>query len=337
MSKPPTPEAILQTGLAFWPAKTLLSAIELGVFTELAGGAQPYEALRTRLGLHERSARDFFDTLVALGFLTRHEGAYANTVETDLFLDRRKPSYVGGILEMANARLYRFWGDLTEGLKTGLPQNEIKHGMTGLFEGLYADPARLKQFLEAMTGLSRGANLAISRTFPWADYKTFVDVGTAQGDLAAQIALANPHLTGQGFDLPVVRPIFEEYVAGLGLSGRLTFAEGSFFTDPLPKADVVLMGHILHDWDLSEKKMLIDKAYEALPTGGALVVYESIIDNDRSKNAFGLMMSLNMLIETPGGFDYTGADCEGWMRAAGFASTRTEPLVGPDSMVVGIK
>ncbi len=337
MTQPPTPDAILQTGLAFWPAKTLLSAIELGLFTELADGPDTLEGLRTRLGLHPRSARDFFDTLVALGFLSRRDGRYANTPATDLFLDRRKPSYIGGILEMANARLYRFWGDLTEALKTGLPQNEIKHGMQGLFEGLYADPGRLKQFLEAMTGLSRGANMRIAQAFPWAPYRSFVDVGTAQGDLAAQVALAHPHLTGRGFDLEAVGPIFTEYVDGLGLSDRLTFAPGSFFSDPLPAADVVLMGHILHDWDLSEKKMLIVKAYEALPKGGALVVYESIIDDDRSKNAFGLMMSLNMLIETPGGFDYTGADCEGWMREAGFTSTRTEPLVGPDSMVVGIK
>jgi len=333
----PTPDAILQTGLAFWPAKTLLSAIELGLFTELARGPQSLADLTKRLGLHQRSARDFFDTLVALGFLTRADGRYANTAATDLFLDRTKPSYVGGILEMANSRLYRFWGDLTEALRTGKPQNEVKSGGPGMFETLYADPARLKQFLEAMTGISRGANMAIARQVPWADYRTYVDVGTAQGDLAAQIALANPHLAGQGFDLPEVGPIFTEYVTGLGLAGRLTFKAGSFFTDPLPKADVVLMGHILHDWDLSEKRMLIDKAYEALPKGGALVVYESIIDNDRSKNAFGLMMSLNMLIETTGGFDYTGADCEGWMKAAGFTATRTEPLIGPDSMVVGIK
>jgi hypothetical protein len=336
-SESPTPATILQTGLAFWPAKTLLSAIELGLFTELAKGARSLDELTARLGLHERGARDFFDTLVALGFLSRADGRYANTAATDLFLDRTKPSYVGGILEMANARLYRFWGDLTEALRTGKPQNEVKSGGPGMFETLYADPTRLKQFLEAMTGISRGANMAIARQVPWAEYRTYVDVGTAQGDLAAQIAIANPHLTGRGFDLPEVGPIFTEYVAGLGLSGRLTFAAGSFFTDPLPKADVVLMGHILHDWDLSEKKMLIDKAYEALPKGGALVVYESIIDNDRSKNAFGLMMSLNMLIETNGGFDYTGADCEAWMKAAGFTSARTEPLVGPDSMVVGIK
>ena len=337
MTQHATPEKILQTGLAFWPAKTLLSAIEMGVFTELAKGPEPFDALSGRLGLHPRSARDFLDTLTALGFLHRTGDRYANTLETDLFLDRNKPSYIGGVLEMANHRLYPFWGHLTEALRTGLPQNEVKSGGHNLFEELYADPARLKQFLAAMTGLSRGANMTIARAFPWNTYQTFVDVGTAQGDLAVQIALANPHLRGRGFDLPQVAPIFEEYVAAMGVPDRVTFVRGSFFTDPLPETDVVLMGHILHDWDLPTKKMLIQKAFDAVRPGGALIVYEAIIDDDRSKNAFGLMMSLNMLIETPGGFDYTGADCCGWMRDAGFSQTRVEPLVGPDSMVVGIK
>ena len=337
MNPPLTPEKILQTGLAFWPAKTLLSAIELGLFTELARGPQPYDALVGRLGLHQRSARDFLDTLVALGFLVRTGDRYGNTPETDLFLDRQKPSYLGGILEMANHRLYPFWGHLTEALRTGLPQNEVKGGGPGLFETLYADPARLKEFLAAMTGISHGANLAIARADFWKNYKSFVDVGTAQGDLATQIALAHPHLRGSGFDLPEVGPIFEAYVAAAGAADRLTFVPGSFFTQDLPKADVVLMGHILHDWDLPTKRMLVKKAFDAVPVGGALVVYESIIDDDRSKNAFGLMMSLNMLIETPGGFDYTGADCSGWMRDAGFSATRVEHLVGPDSMVIGIK
>jgi len=337
MSGQPTPERILQTGLAFWPAKTLLSAIEIGVFTELSRGPEVFEALSGRLGLHPRSSRDFLDTLVALGFLNREGDRYSNTEETDLFLDRKKPSYVGGILEMANHRLYSFWGHLTEALRTGTPQNEIRTGGPGLFETLYADPARLREFLAAMTGISHGANMTIARVFPWKDHKTFLDVGTAQGDLATQVALANPHLSGKGFDLPEVAPIFEEYVAGAGVAGRLTFAPGDFFKQDLPKADVILMGHILHDWDLETKKMLIKKAFAALPTGGALIVYEAIIDDDRRKNAFGLMMSLNMLIETPGGFDYTGADCMGWMKEAGFTATRVEPLVGPDSMVVGIK
>ena len=337
MNQSLTPERILQTGLAFWASKTLLSAIEVGVFTELTQGAQPLDVLAPRLGLHPRASRDFLDTLVALGFLQRDGDRYSNTPETDLFLDRAKPSYIGGILEMANHRLYPFWAHLTTALRTGQPQNELRTGEPGLFEVLYADPARLREFLAAMTGISHGANMTIARALPWANHKTFVDVGTAQGDLAVQIALANPHLRGVGYDLPAVAPIFEEYAAAMGVADRVTFQPGDFFAHDLPTADVILMGHILHDWDLPTKRMLVGKAFDALPAGGAFVVYEAIIDDDRSKNAFGLMMSLNMLIETPGGFDYTGADCAGWMTEAGFSSTRVEHLVGPDSMVVGIK
>ncbi len=336
MSDHPSPEKILQIGLGFWASKTLLSAVEMEVFSELAKQPENLETLQGRLGLHPRAARDFLDALVALGFLRRQDGVYSNSPDTAVFLDKSKPSYVGGILEMANHRLYPFWGSLTEAVRTGLPQNEAKDGVA-IFEKLYADPERLKEFLQAMTGISRGANMAIARKAPWGDYKSFVDIGCAQGDLAVQIAAANPQLKGFGFDLPEVGPIFEEYVEANGLEDRVSFAGGSFFTDDLPKADVVTMGHILHDWDLETKRMLIEKAYKALPAGGALVIYEALIDDDRSQNAFGLLMSLNMLIETPGGFDYTGADCQGWMKDAGFSKTSQQHLIGPDSMVVGIK
>ena len=332
-----SPEKILQTGLAFWPAKVLLSAVEMGLFTDLAKGPRTFEDLTGRLGLHNRASRDFLDALVALGFLNRDGDIYSNTDETGLFLDKEKPSYVGGILEMANRRLYPYWGHLTEALRTGIPQNEAKHSTVSPFETLYADPYALKEFLAAMTGVSIGANKAIAQKFPWADYSTYIDIGTAQGNLAIEIALANPSLKGMGYDLPECAPIFEEYRDSFNLTDRVTFVPGDFFKDDLPTADVLLMGHILHDWDLPTKMMLLTKAYAALPAGGAVIVYDSIIDDDRSKNAFGLMMSLNMLIETPGGFDYTGADCCGWMKEVGFKSTRVEHLVGPDSMVIGIK
>jgi len=333
-----TPEHIMQAGLGFWVSKVLLSGVEMGVFTELADGPREFGELSGRLGLHARSARDYLDALVALGFLERRDGKYSNTPEADLFLDRRKPSYIGGILEMANTRLYGFWSHLTEALRTGRPQNESKDA-TGPspFQDLYADPARLKGFLAAMSGVSHGANLAIAKQFPWTKAKTYADIGTAQGDLAVQIALANPHLTGIGFDLAEVGPVFEEYAEANGVSKRLRFQPGDFFKDDLPQVDVITMGHILHDWGLENKKMLIGKAYKALNPGGSLMVYDSIIDDDRSKNAFGLLMSLNMLIETAEGFDYTGVDCMGWMKEAGFRETRVEHLVGPDSMVVGVK
>jgi len=331
------PDRIVELGTAFWGAKTLLSAVELGVFSELAKGPLDGETLRARLGIHPRSARDFFDALVALGMLVRERDRYANTAETDLFLDPAKPSYMGGLLEMLNFRLYGFWASLTEALRTGQPQNEAKSGGGDLFAALYSDPVRLRLFLQAMTGVSLGAARAMAQKFPWRSYQTFIDVGAAQGGLPVQVALANAHLSGGGFDLPVVGPIFQEYVASFGLSDRLHFQAGDFFTDPLPGADVLVMGHILHDWDLDEKRNLLRKAHAALERGGALIVYEAIIDDERRRNAFGLLMSLNMLIETRGGFDYTGADCAGWMREVGFRETSVVHLVGNDSMVVGIK
>jgi len=337
MSALPSPDGIMQLGLGFWGSKTLLSACELGLFSELAAGSLSLEELSERFQLHPRSARDFLDALVALKMLTRDGDRYANTPATTMFLDRAKPTYIGGMLEMANARLYPFWGSLTEALRTGELQNEAKAGGQSFFAALYADPMRLEGFLKAMTGLSLGSAAAIAEKFPWAQYRTFVDVGTAQGGLPVQVALANPHLTGVGFDLPVVGPIFDEYVRAHSLSGRLRFQPGDFFQDSLPSADVIVMGHILHDWDLDEKRNLIAKTFDTLLEGGAFIAFDSVIDDERRENAFGLLMSLNMLIETPGGFDYTGADCRAWMRNAGFRETRVEHLVGPDSMVIGIK
>jgi hypothetical protein len=332
-----TPEKIMQIGFGFWASKVLLSAVELDVFTELAKGPDDMPALEERLGLHPRSSRDFLDALVALGFLQRNNGQYHNAPDTDRFLDKNKPSYVGGMLEMANHRLYGFWGDLTEALQTGQAQSEIKGGGESIFSTLYEDPQRLREFLSAMSGVSHATNCTIARQFPWQDVESFVDVGTAQGDLAVQVALAHPHLSGIGFDLPVVEPVFADYAAQHDLTRQLSFVGGDFFKEPLPRADVVMFGHILHDWNLQEKMHLLAKAYDALPKGGAVLIYDAIIDDSRSQNAFGLMLSLNMLIETPGGFDYTGADCMGWLKEVGFTETRVEHLVGPDSMVIGIK
>ncbi len=332
MNENPGFEGIMHIAFGFWASKALLSAVEVGLFTELADGALEADRLINRLGIQNRGARDLFDALVALGMVNRNDGQYSNTPETDFFLDRSKPSYIGGLLEMANARIYPFWGSLTEALRTGEPQSEAKEGVD-----IYEDPARMRVFLQGMTGLSIPSADAIAGKFPWADYKTFVDVGAAQGGLPVQVALANEHLTGAGFDLPSVGPIFDEYVNSFGLGHRLRFLPGDFFKDPLPEADVLVMGHILHGWNLEEKRLLIKKAYEAIAPGGAFIVYGTILDDDRRINVLGLLGSLNMLIETPGGFEYMGKECCSWMREAGFRETRVEHLAGPESMVVGIK
>ncbi len=330
--------AILQLGTGFWASRTLLSAVELGVFTTLAAsGPLALAPLRDRLGLHPRPARDFLDALAALGMLQRDaQGRYDNTADTAAFLDRARPGYIGGILEMMARRLYAHWGRLTEALQTGQPQNEARDGGNP-FDALYADPVLLEGFLRAMTGVSLPTARAVAAALPWAGRRTFVDIGCAQGGFGVELCRAQPHLQGIGFDLPPVQPIFDAYVAQAGLSDRLRFQPGSFFEAPLPSADVIVMGHILHDWGLGDKRMLLRKAHEALAPGGAVVVYDAMIDDDRRSNVFGLLMSLNMLIETPEGFDYSGADCAGWLREAGFREIEVIPLAGPYSVAMGVK
>lgn len=332
-----THDRIMQTAMGFWSAKVLLTAVELGVFGALGAGKLDAEALRLRLGLHPRAARDFFDALVAQGMLERDDaGLYGNSPEAARFLDPAQPGYIGGIVEMFNARLYGFWGSLTEALRTGEPQNEAKSG-GDLFAALYADPARLEGFLRAMTGLSSPVAESLARAFPWNDVRSVLDIGCAQGCVPVRLVTAHPHLRADGFDLPEVGPIFSRYVAAHGLSDRVHFTAGDFFRDELPPADVLIMGKILHDWDSPTKRMLIGKAHAALPPGGSLIVYEMLIDDARRTHLPGLLMSLNMLIETRGGFDFTAADCIGWMREAGFADARAMPLAGPHGAVVGVK
>ncbi len=288
------------------------------------------------LKLHPRGVQDFLDALVALKMLQRSAAEYSNTAETEKFLVPGKPCYVGGLLEMASARLYPFWGSLTEALRTGQPQNEAKSGGNP-FDAMYADPDRLRQFLGAMTGLSLDTAEAMARKFNWDYYTAFADIGCAQGGVAVQLAKAHPHLNGWGFDLPAVQPIFEEYVRSFELQDRLQFAAGDMFADAWPAADVFILGHILHDWGMEKKKQLLKRAYETLPKGGAIIIHESLIDDGRRENVMGLLMSLNMLIETPEGFDFTGGDCREWLGQAGFAESRVEHLAGPQWMVVGIK
>ena len=337
MGREVTYDRIMQTAIGFWAAKTLMSAVELGIFDALASGPLDVTALRLRVGAHERSARDFFDALVAQGLLQRdNDGLYTNSPEAARFLDRAKPSYIGGIIEMFNARLYGFWGSLTEALRTGEPQNEAKSG-GDLFGNLYTDPVRLEGFLRAMTGMTTPVADALATAFPWETVSSVVDVGSAQGCVPVRLALAHPHLTASGFDLPEVGPIFSRYVAAHDLSERVRFIPGDFFQDGLPAADALIMGMILHDWDLPAKRMLLGKAYASLPQGGSLIVCEMLIDDERRVHLPGLLMSLNMLIETRGGFDFSGADCIGWMRDAGFSVARVVPLAGAYGAVIGTK
>ena len=336
------PDHILQIGMGFWASKTLLAAIKFKLFTVLAGGALPAKEIKNKLGIHERSLYDFLDALVALGYLQREgiyeKAVYSNMPETDFFLDKNKPSYLGGILEMCNNRLYRFWGDLEEGLITGKPQNELKHSNSqNQFEDFYSNPETLAEFMRAMAGIQMGAFMNFAKKFDFSTYKTLCDAGGANGSLSVQVALNQPHMRCISFDMAAVEPIAKATIEKFKLNDRIDVKAGDFFSDALPKADVIVMGNILHDWNEEEKLKLFKQAYDALPAGGAFAAIEAVIDDERKQNAFGLLMSLNMLIETRGGSDYTFREFTKWATQSGFKRTELIPLVGPTSAAVAYK
>lgn len=339
----PSPGSIMQIGTGFWASKILLSAVKFELFTLLAERtAMSASEIKSELNFKctDRHVFDFLDALTTFGFLKR-EGfwdiaIYSNTMDTDFFLDKKKFSYIGGILEMLNNRLYGFWGNLESGLLTGHPQNEAKQG-DNLFEKIYEDPNRLKEFIHAMSGIQMGNFMALAQQFDFSKAKSVVDIGGSAALLSLMIAKHHSHISCTSWDLPAVAPIANETILQFQLQDRVKTAGGDFFKDAFPKADIITMGNILHDWDEEIKMMLIQKAYDALPEGGAFIAIESIIDEDRNKNAFGLMMSLNMLIETGTGFDYTFADFNKWTKAVGFKNTEILPLTGPSSAVIAYK
>src|SRR5205814_9720311 len=185
------------------------------------------------------------------------EAKYSNTPASALYLDSGSPCYVGGWLVMLNDRLFKFWHDLPEALRTGRPQNEVKHGQKGMFEELYEELPRLEQFMGALTGLSRLNFEAFAAKFDFSNFKTLCDVGGATGLLCIEVAKKQPQLQCVTWDLAVVEPIARKRIASAGLSGRVSTASGDFFEDTLPKADLITMGMILHDWNLEKKLHLI--------------------------------------------------------------------------------
>lgn len=337
----PNPTKILETGFGFWGSKVLLTAVELELFTKLGSKGLRGDEIEQALKLHPRGTWDFLDALVAMGFLDREgdgvKAIYSNTTETAEFLDKTKSSYIGGILEMLNARLFNYWNDLGTALKTGQPQNEIKHHRKPMFEELYSQPERLEQFMSAMRGLSMANFSAFAEKFDFSKYKTLCDVGGATGLLSSLVAKQHAHMQCITFDLPPVAPIAKKWLQQDQLLDRVDVVSGDFLKGSLAEADVITMGMILHDWNLEKKKHLIKLAYDALPAGGAFVAIENLIDDARRQNAFGLLMSLNMLIEFGDAFDFTGADFKGWCKEAGFKKFEVIHLAGPCSAAVAYK
>jgi hypothetical protein len=240
-------------------------------------------------------------------------------------------------MELSSKRLYDLWSGLGGLLRTGRPAAEEERGENEFFSTLYQDPAALRDFLSGMTGISTGEATLLAARFPWKRFRTFVDIGSAQGALPVRVALTHPHLRGAGLDFPVVGPIFTEYVSSFGLQDRLQFIAGDFLEGPLPRADVLSFGHVFHGRNPTIRSELVAKAYAALPPGGAIIVYDAMVQPGRPYNYVSLLSSLNIMLESREGYESTTAECAQLLRDGGFARTKVRHLIGPTSAVYGFK
>ncbi|GAB2721517.1 methyltransferase [Kitasatospora kifunensis] len=328
-----TAAGILRLGNAFCDAKALLTAVELDLFTHLhkaPGGAATVEEIKELLSLHGRGLRDFLDLLTALKVLERQDGRYRNAPGTDKHLVRGGAAFVGGFLLRSSRNLYPAWGRLGEALRTG-EQQSGSH-----YDEVTQNPEILRQFIGSMDAFTNVLGTQLIEAYDWSGHGSVLDVGGARGNLASQIVRAQPHLAGHVFDLPEMEPFAKELVAELALTDRLEFHGGSFFTDPLPSADVVILGHVLHDWDPKQREALVHKAFDAVNPGGTLLVYDRMLD-DEPEHAENLVISLDMLLVTDGGSEYPAAEIVGYAQHAGFVRTEVTPLGDYDTLVTCYK
>jgi hypothetical protein len=320
--------------------KILNAAIELDLFSLLEPKPLTAIDIKKQLNLHGRGLEDFLDTLLSLDLIQREgegkDALYFNTDECSIFLVKESPNYIGWWLPQKMVEMEGYWSKLPEALRTGKPQREDLKDKQ-LFDSNYSSEEKSKIFVQGMNLAGLGSFNDYAKKFDFSKYKTCCDVGGANGFLSIQVAKQNPHLNLMTFDLPALESIAQEKIAEEGLADRIAVKRGDFFKDDLPKADIITMGLIMHDWNLEEKKMLIEKAYDALPEGGAFVVFESFIDDARRKHTRGLLMSLHMLLVLPGGFDYTYKDLEGWVKEAGFTKTERMYLEGESDAVIAYK
>lgn len=329
------PDRIVQLTFAYMETKTMLSAAELGVFTHLGQGPATAAQLQKALGLHPRPAADFLDSLVALNLLTRDGDSYRNGPEADLYLVPGKRTYLGGYLQFISFHLWPVWSQLTEMLRTGEPQyvqvhpegipEETNEDGDAFFDRMGTDLAEYRAFVETQDAFNTPIAVEVAKRFDWGSRRNLVDLGGARGNLSALVAEAHPNLTATVFDLPPLEPLFTEHIKSLGLADRIRFHAGDFLADPLPEGDVLLFGHVLHNWAPQQREMLIKKAYDALAPGGVLLVYDLMIDDTRSA-ARPLILSLHMMLAVTGGSEYTAGECREWMTRAGFTGIETVTL-----------
>lgn len=330
------PGPIMGLMAGHWQVRILLAAVELDVFTKLSGRSATCAELADDLGLVPRGTNDVLVGLSHLGLLETEDGKFTNAAVADHFLVRDRAAYLGGYLRFCEQELNPAWDGLATALRTGQPQNRA--AVEGNpYDTLYEDADATDGFLDSMDLLSTPIGLALSR-YDWRPYTSFVDVGGARGNFAHQVVTQNPRLTGAVFDLPPLESAFERHMAKLGgAASSLTFHGGDFFEEELPKADVLVFGHVLHNWGVEDRIRLLKNAYDSLEPGAAVFVYDPMAGGD-APSMHAVLAGLAMLVWSRGGHEYSVQELHGWLEEVGFRpETAAVADLHDDVLVVGHK
>jgi len=335
-----TPVPLMQLATAFWGFKTLAAAQELDLFTHVSiSGPCTCEELSQWLRIDRRPAEMLLTGCAALGLLEKDGGRYYNSPLAAKFLVRGTPYFFGGFVEMLDKRLYPGWDKLLEALRTNRPTTWDPDRQKSLFEA--EDPAMLATFWEAMHSLSTFTARVLAEAIDFSPFSRLLDIGGGSAAFDIELCRRYPQLQASVYDLPFVTGIAAHKIADAGLPDRIATVPGDFFTDSTyPEGhDVILLSMIMHDWDEARDREILRKCYQALPSGGAVIISGLLVNDEKSGPPPAALMSLNMLIETEGGRNYTPAEYSAWLDALGYRDIHTVwfEAAGANGAVIGYK
>lgn len=334
---PPDPSPVLDLLIAFRRSKTMFAGVALGVFDALAGGPKSAAALAGELHAHPDALARLLDACVGLGLLRHDPAGYANTPVADTYLTAASPRRMTGYIAFTNDILWKLWADLEGGIREGTPGWKRSFGWDGpIFANIFRTEAQRREFTMGMHGFGLISSPEVVAAFDLSRFRRLVDLGGATGHLAVAACRRYPDLRAVVFDLPQVVPLAAELVAATEVADRVEVTAGDFFADELPDADLYALGRILHDWADDKALTLLRKMYARLPVGGAVLVAEKLIADDRAGPPWAQMQDVNMLLVTEGR-ERTLAGYADLLKQAGFAEVEGRRTTAPVDAVLAVK
>jgi acetylserotonin N-methyltransferase len=333
----PDPTIVLDHLEAFRRSKTMFAAVDLGVFDELGEKTISSEVLAAQLHCHEPSLRLLLESCVGLGLLKRTTEGFQNTDVSRAYLCSDSPRRMTGYIQYSNHVMWKMWAHLEDAIREGTHRWKQTFGFDGpIFSHFFRTPEAMEEFLMGMHGFGMITSPRIVELFDLSRYRVLCDLGGATGHLAIAACHRYPTLAAKVFDLPHALDLARRMTREAGLSDRIEIVGGDFFVDPLPEADLYALGRIVHDWDEPKIRILLQKIYDALPSGGALLIGEKVLWENRSGPRWAQMQSLNMLVCTEGK-ERSGAEYAQLLRGVGFSQVAVSRTQVPLDAVLAIK